>query len=136
MRNFKICAVLAPKISTVDPASCRLSGARPARCWAGETPALPNSAGSNEIWSSNSIDAGGPLVKRKSADHVILQLISPHGFFKQSRLRIGAVQNCGTPVLALIGDLAKIFRNVIGRKKRFILSIWSFVVSDPRPTLA
>ena len=67
MRNFKICAVLAPKISTVDPASCRLSGARPARCWAGETPALPNSAGSNEIWSSNSIAAGASLGSSSSA---------------------------------------------------------------------
>ena len=37
----------------------------------------------------------GALVERKAAHHVILQLIAPHGLFKQPRLRIGAIKHRG-----------------------------------------
>ena len=37
----------------------------------------------------------GALVERKSADHVIFQAVAAHGFFKQPRLRVGAVEHGG-----------------------------------------
>ena len=51
----------------------------------------------------------GALVKRKAADHVILQLVAAHGFFKQPRLRVGAVEHGGAGVLALLAASRRYF---------------------------
>src|SRR5580692_145921 len=82
----------------------------------------------------------GALVERESADHFVFQAVAAHGFFKQPRLRIGAIEHGGAWSLAavfiLLRGLAQIFGDVVGGEKCFVLAVWGFVVADFGPALA
>ncbi len=76
----------------------------------------------------------GALVERKAAHDVILQLIAAHGLFKQTRLRVGAIEDGGARCLAIaiLGGFAQIFGDEVGGEEGFVLAVRSFVVADLR----
>ena len=66
---------------------------------------------------------------------MILELVAAHSFFKEPRLRIGAIQHCGPRRLAVLDRFFQIAPDAIGDEERFILTIGRLVVADLRSAL-